>query len=57
MRLERRIELLEARRRPPSRKPILVFRRPEQTEDDAIQEAGVDSSKRVAILVITWKLG
>lgn len=54
MRLERRIELLEARRRPPSGKPILVLRRPNQSEDDAIREAGVDPSTTTAILLITW---
>jgi hypothetical protein len=55
MKLERRIELLEAQRQPPSRKPILVFRRPEQTEDDAIQEAGVDPCTTTAILIVTWR--
>jgi hypothetical protein len=55
MKLDRRIELLEARRQVPTRKPILVFKRPEQTEDDAIKEAGVDSCTTTAILIITWR--
>ena len=54
MKLERRIELLEALRRPIASKLILVFRRPNQSEDDAIREAGVDPNTTTAILLITW---
>ena len=55
MKLERRIELLEAQRQPQKRKPILVFRQPEQSEDGAIREAGVDPSTTAAILIVTWR--
>jgi hypothetical protein len=57
MKIERRIQLLEALRQVPTRKPILVFKRPEQTEDDAIREAGIDPATTTAILMVTVKLG
>ena len=55
MKLERRIELLESLRRPVASKPILVFRGPDQSEDDAIRKAGVDASTTTAILIVTWR--
>jgi hypothetical protein len=55
MKLERRIELLEAQRQPQTRKPILVFRQPEQSEDDAIHDAGVDPCTTTAILIVMWR--
>jgi hypothetical protein len=55
MKLERRIELLEALRQVPTRKPILVFRQPNQSENDAVREAGVDPSTTTAILIVTWR--
>ena len=54
MKLERRIALLEALRQPVASKLILVFRRPNQSEDDAIREAGIDTSTIPAILIVNW---
>ena len=55
MKLERRVERLEALREPRAVKTILVFQRPEQTEDDAIREVGVDPCTTTAILIVTWR--
>ena len=54
MMLLRRVERLEGRVRQARPSPILVFQRPDQTEEDAVRDSGVDPSTTTLLLIVAW---